>query len=445
MRIVVLAFLALDASAQSLDYQFFKEKVQPIFLKKRAGHARCVECHSHGSPPIEPLAPGATTWTEEQSRKNYAMWKLFVKPGDPAHSKMLTHPLAESAGGDHFHAGGKHWLSQSDPEWQILAEWVGRPKSTNVVLQSNSAGDNIHVIDANTNAVAGTIEGIEVPHGVAIAPGGARIYVTNESLRTLDVVEGKGFPVTKRVPLSGRPNNLAVGKDGRWVYVGIRGGSGAVDIVDSVALAKEKTIPVKGAIHNVYVTPDGKWAVAGSIEGKMIDVIDAATNELAWTMPMDAGVRPMAFTVNPDGSTKDMIVQLSDFHGFAVVDFAARKELRRITLPDPAGKEKETQGIQGSPSHGLAITPDGKILWAASKWYGYVAAYSIPEYKLLKVVEVGSHPEWLTIPPGGKDLYVALAGDDATAVVDNHDLRLVKKIPVGAVPKRNTSGALKAD
>src|SRR3954453_2986431 len=91
-------------AASRLDYEFFKTRVQPIFLKKRPGHARCVVCHEHGSPPLQPLAPGATSWNEEQSRKNYEMWKLFVTPGDPAKSKLLLHPLAESAGGDRFHA-----------------------------------------------------------------------------------------------------------------------------------------------------------------------------------------------------------------------------------------------------------------------------------------------------------------------------------------------------
>ena len=168
------------AGAQTLDYQFFKDRVQPIFLKQRAGHARCISCHAHGSPPLEPLAPGAETWTEEQSRKNFAVWKLFVKPGDPLHSPMLLHPLAEAAGGDRFHGGGKHWNSQSDPEWQTLAQWVAPVRCGNCVLQSNSAGDDIHMIDADTNRVVGVIQGIEVPHGVAIAPGGARIYVTTK-------------------------------------------------------------------------------------------------------------------------------------------------------------------------------------------------------------------------------------------------------------------------
>jgi hypothetical protein len=123
--LLILVFAASMAHAAApLDYQFFKERVQPILLKKRAGHARCITCHEHGAPPLQPLAAGATTWNEQQSRQNFDKWKLFVKPGDPAKSKMLTHPLAESAGGDRFHAGGKHWKSQNDPEWQVLAAWV---------------------------------------------------------------------------------------------------------------------------------------------------------------------------------------------------------------------------------------------------------------------------------------------------------------------------------
>jgi YVTN family beta-propeller protein len=313
------------------------------------------------------------------------------------------------------------------------------------VLQSNSAGDNIHVIDPATNKVVGVIEDIEVPHGLTIAPDGSRIYVTDESLRTLDVVDAKTLKVVKRIALSGRPNNVDVSKDGAHVYVGIRQAPGAVDVIDTASLTNVKSIPVKGEIHNVYVTPDGKYAVAGSIATSTISVIDTSTNTLVWTLTLSSGIRPMVFTRNRDGSTKDIIVQLSDFHGFAVVDFAARKEVKRITLPDVPGQEKETQGLQGSPSHGLAITPDGKVLWVTSKYYDYVAAYSLPGYKLLKIVPVGLHPEWLTIPPDGKSLYVAVAGKDVTVVVDNRTMKVVKTIPVGSVPKRNASGMLRTE
>ena len=129
MRILGLFLLtalwpALPAKVPTLDYAFFKERVQPIFLKKRPGHARCVTCHSHGSPPLQPLDDGASTWTEAQSRANFTAWTPFVVPGNPLQSRLLLHPLAKDAGGDHFHAGGKHWKSQDDAEWQTLAAWV---------------------------------------------------------------------------------------------------------------------------------------------------------------------------------------------------------------------------------------------------------------------------------------------------------------------------------
>ena len=447
--LLLLINAALFAQQPTLDYAFFKERVQPVFLKKRPGHARCVTCHIHRVPPLEELHAGAAIWDEEQSRKNFEAWKLFVVPGDPMKSRMLLHPLAEAQGGDHFHAGGKHWDSKSDPEWQTLAAWVrgdtSSPAGKVRVLQSNAAGDDIHVIDPATNKVVGLIQDIEVPHGLTIAPDGTRIYVTNESLTTLDVVDTTTLQVSKRIPLSGRPNNVDVGNDGKYVYVGIAEAPGAVDVIDTASLENVKSVPVTGRVHNVYVTPDGKHAVAGSIPAKTISVIDTATKTLAWTLTLSAGIRPMTFITNPDGSTKDIIVQLSNFHGFAVVDFAARKETRRITLPDPPGHHKATGTLQGSPAHGLAITPDGKMLWSTSKYYNCVVAYSLPDYKMLKVVDVGPHPDWLAITPDSKTLYVAVAGADVTVVVDIPSMKVIERIPVGSVPKRVVAGMLNID
>jgi len=113
------------AAQPSLDFATFRDRVQPIFLAKRPGHARCVTCHSTGTPMrLQALPPNAATWTDEQSRKNFEAVLREVKPGNPTASRLLIHPLTMDAGGDHFHNGGKHWSSQSDPEWQTIAAWV---------------------------------------------------------------------------------------------------------------------------------------------------------------------------------------------------------------------------------------------------------------------------------------------------------------------------------
>jgi len=129
VTIAVIALLAAAAQAQpqdtSLNYEYFKTKVQPIFLAKRPGHARCISCHASGTPlRLQPLAKGSTTWSDEDSRKNFEVVARFA--AGSLRSPLLRHPLAEQAGGDFYHSGGKHWDSQNDPEWQILKAWVTR-------------------------------------------------------------------------------------------------------------------------------------------------------------------------------------------------------------------------------------------------------------------------------------------------------------------------------
>src|ERR1700686_1556056 len=314
--------------------------------------------------------------------------------------------------------------------------------STVRIIQTNSAGDDVSIIDPATNKVVGVIHGIEVNHGAAVAPDGSRYYISNEGERTLDVVDEKTLKVTRKVPLSGHPNNIAISKDGRRVYVSIAVAPGAVDVVDTASLEKVKTIPVKGAVHNTYVTPDGKYVVSGSIASKTITVIDQKTEEPVWSLVMDLGIRPMAFGTNPDGSTKWIFAQLSGFNGFAVVDFATHKEINRIKNPDlPAGKVAVPEGAD--PSHGMAVTPDQKTLLVDSLTNSALYAYSLPDLKLIGSADLGGKgAAWITLTPDGKTAYIANAVTNDVSVVDVKTLKEVTRIPVGFVPKRNTTGTL---
>src|SRR5262245_5545969 len=170
------------------------------------------------------------------------------------------------------------------------------------ILQTNSGGDNVHLINPATNKVIGEIKGLPANHGAAGSPDGTRIYVSVEGNNSFAIVDAKTLSVIKTIPLSGRPNNISVSKDGKKVYVAIAALPGAVEVIDTVSMTSVKKIPTNGAEHNVYVTPDGKFVVAGSVGGRNVTVIDAATEQPVWSM-FDKGVRPITFDTNPDGST----------------------------------------------------------------------------------------------------------------------------------------------
>jgi YVTN family beta-propeller protein len=449
---------ASSSASDALDFHFFKSRVQPIFLKERPGHARCYGCHSeyNRSFHLEKLSPGAANWTDEQSQRNFQNAIQQVVPGDPGSSGLLIHPLAPEGGGDPFHSGGHQFQSQNDSDWLTIAEWVrgtgagvgpdSSPRPRALIYVTNSAGDTIDVIDPTTNKVVQVISGIELPHGIAFSPDGARIYVSNESESVLDVVDRKSGEIQRKVPLSGRPNNLSITKDGRRVLVGIRTLEGAIDVIDTISFARLKSIRVD-SVHNVYVTPDGKYAVSGSLEGKSATVIDLQADQIAWELKFDRPVRPMTFETNPDGSTHRIFVQLSNFNGFAVVDFASHAEVARIKLPDEPGGFGIAEGRVNTPSHGIGIAPDGKSLWVNSTLANAVFKYSLPDMKLMGYVALpevhplghsptGSVPEWITFTPDSKFVYVSNSGARSVSAIDTKTLKQVAQIPVGEVPKR---------
>src|SRR5258708_36673443 len=144
--------------------------------------------------------------------------------------------------------------------WRLLGLLFVLPLAANTIriIQTNSAGDTVSIIDPATNKVVGTITGIEVNHGAASAPDGSRYYISNEANSSLDVVDQKSLKVTRSIRLSGHPNNIAISKDGRRGYVSIAVAPGAVDVIDTAALGTLKRIPGKGRVYTTYRTPDGK-------------------------------------------------------------------------------------------------------------------------------------------------------------------------------------------
>ncbi len=318
------------------------------------------------------------------------------------------------------------------------------------IVQTNSHTDTVHLIDPATQSIVAEIKGIPVNHGAAAAPDGRRLYVSSEGKFTLDVVDIGTLAIVAEVPLSGRPNNIAIGKDGRFVYVGIMQDPGGIDVIDTEKLEKVRHIDTGARVHNVYVTPDGAHLVLSMFTGaNNLAVFSTETEQLEFAMypPRDdtdlEGIRPIAFETNADGSTKRMFVQITDLHGFAVVDFATRRETQVIQLPELPEAERDPGPFTRAPSHGLGVAPDGKTLWVTSRVNSRAYAYSLPDLTLLGEVGVGSHPDWVTFTPDSRFAYIANGNSNDVSVIDVPALKEVARIRVGEAPKRNITAVLR--
>ena len=186
----------------------------------------------------------------------------------------------------------------------------------------------------------------------------------------------------------------------------------------------------------------------------MVTVIDLATDQPAWEVRFEAGVRPMAIDANPDGSTKRIFVELSEFHGFAIVDFVTRKEVERIRLPDlPFGSENG-HGDETTPCHGIAVAPYGKSLWINSVLDNAVFAVrparpalghvSLPMREKSGQPPIGARPNWISFTPDSDRLFVSNSALlIPVSVIDAVAMKQVAVVPVGSAPKRSNTLVLR--
>lgn len=293
---------------------------------------------------------------------------------------------------------------------------------------TNSAGDNIHIIDLGTFRVIGEIRTGDHPHGAAVSADGRRFFTTVEGNNTLLVIDSATDQILQSIKLSGLPNQCAVTPDGKFVGVPIRGGD-SVDIVDVTAGRIVKNLPVK-VPHNCYNAQRNDHVWVTSMGDHKVNLIDLKTLTYLAEIPVGGIPRPLAVTRDE----KTLYCQLSDLHGFVVADVRTGKVIAKVELPPlPPGV---TLPVPNTPSHGLALTPDEKELWATSCGTDTVYVYDTVSKKVVGKVRTGNGPAWLTFTPDGKYCCVSNVLGDDVSIIDAAKRQEVARIKVGKMPKR---------
>jgi YVTN family beta-propeller protein len=293
---------------------------------------------------------------------------------------------------------------------------------------TNSAGDNIHVIELRSLKVIGTIQTGDRPHGAAASADGRRLFTTVEGDHTLRLIDTATDRITASVKLSGLPNQCAVTPDGRFVGVPIRDGD-SVDLIDVGQGKIVKNLPVK-VPHNCYNARRNDHLWVTSMGEHKVHWIDRKTLSYLGEIPVGGVPRPLAVTRDE----KTLYCALSDLHGFVIADIPQRKVVQTVELP-PLPKDVQFP-VPHTPTHGLELSPDEKELWVTSCGTDTVYVFDTASRKVVGKVGVGRGPNWVTFSPDGKYCCVSNVLSDDVSILDVAGRKEVARIKVGKQPKR---------
>jgi YVTN family beta-propeller protein len=303
-------------------------------------------------------------------------------------------------------------------------------KARQKLYVTNSAGNDVTVIDLATNKPIGRIDVGPHPHGIAAPASQDVIYVTVEGTQPGQLlwIDPATDKITRRMNVGPAPNQLAVTPDGKFAYIPCQ--DGYWDVVNLSTAEVIKRIFTGGRPHNTLCSPDGKrMYLAPMGNPKKVTVVDVATHKPLGVIPFSSVVRPVALTKDE----KLLYAEVDGLVGFEVADVASRKRIQRIYAELAPDKKKI-----GSRSHGLGIRPDQKEIWECDVNHHEVHVYDLTgaRPRQMATIPIGSEVYWLTFRPDGKVCYVSARGAHAVAAVDTETKKIIARIEVGKEPKR---------
>jgi YVTN family beta-propeller protein len=306
------------------------------------------------------------------------------------------------------------------------------PESKLKLYVTNSAGNDIHVVDGATLQVMKRIEVGPEPHGICASADGTKVFFTIENVRgkegELVWFDPLTDTVTRRLPVGPHPNQLACTPDGKVCYVPCE--DGHFWVIDTEKAEVLKKVKTGGRPHNTACSADGKLMFLAPMGAShRVTLCDPSTHEAVGELPFSDSVRPVA--VAPDG--KRFYADVDGLVGFEIADIETRRMIHRVQADVPEELRKTP-----SRSHGLAVRPDQKELWMCDVHHSrtYVFDLTVDPPKQVAAIEMQGDVYWLCFSPDGKTCYVSEHDKNQVAAIETSTRTILRHIPVGKAPKR---------
>ena len=304
----------------------------------------------------------------------------------------------------------------------ILFVFAGAaPAGAASLFITNTKSNSISIIDTNTFDVTGTIPlGAGKPNRIVFEPDGRTAWVVYDKSHDLGIVDATAKKLVKRVKIGGNPYNLAVSPDGRYLYVLDWSSDTSNDEViawDLKAGKIEWRLEVSTwPAHSVF-SRDGKLLyVSGETAGDLT-VIDLASRT-AVARVIHGGGDAMGLALSPDGKT--LYAGAGENKSVLKIDTATNKQVGSIAMP----------GVV----HETTLTLDGKFLYVTLRKANKVVVVSTGDDKIVKAIDSRGYPDLVTMEPNGRYALVTSRYADAVSVIDVATHKEVRRIAVGKAP-----------
>jgi YVTN family beta-propeller protein len=298
---------------------------------------------------------------------------------------------------------------------------VAAPAAAATLFVTNTKSDSISVIDTNTFEVVATIPlGGGKPNRVVFHPDGKWAWVVYDKSHDLGVVDADARKLVKRVKIGGNPYNLNFTSDGRHLLVLDWASDTSTDEVIFYDLQADK---IDGRVevstwpaHSLLSRDGQRLYVSGETAGDLT-VIDM-TSRTVVARHVHGGGDAMGLALSLDG--KVLYAAAGENKSIVKVDTATSKPIGTIPL----------SGIV----HESTLTLDGRYLYTTLRRANRIVVIDTATDKIVATIPQKGYPDLVTMEPTGRYALVTNRWANHVSVIDLTTHAQVRTIPVGKAP-----------
>jgi DNA-binding beta-propeller fold protein YncE len=213
-----------------------------------------------------------------------------------------------------------------------------------------SHGTAVNVVDLQTEKVIGTISDMKGVHGIAIAEGLNRGFISDGKANAVFAFDTKTLKMIKMIPVTGTDaDGIIYDPFSKKIFV-FEGDSQAAVVIDPQELKQIGKIELGGGPE--FAVADGKGLVYNNLEDKnSLNVIDSKTLAVLKNYPLAPCGGPTGLAIDKDNQRLFTVCRQNK--GMSVVEMTTGKVIQ--TLPIGAGVD----AVIYDKEQGLVIASNG--------------------------------------------------------------------------------------